>query len=93
MGTPVNISKLPMASGVSIGLALHGAPPGTPTVDATVTGHAAESGDPMVTQSGEPNDPITIDDSDDSDTCPSAHGLLPRVHGGGSTGNDAHLRL
>ena len=79
MGTPVNMSELPMASGVSIGVALHGAAPGTPTVDATVTGHAVESRDPMVMQSGESNDPITIDDSDDSDTCPSAPGLLPTV--------------
>ena len=33
----------------------------------------------MVMPSGEPNDPITIDDSADSDTCPSAPGLLPTV--------------
>ena len=79
MGTPVNMSELPMASDVSIGVALHGAAPVTPTADATVTGHAAESCDPMVMQSGESYYPITIDDSDDSDTCPSAPGLLPTV--------------
>jgi hypothetical protein len=79
MGTPVNMSELPMAGDVSIGVALHGAAHGTPTVDATITGHAVESRDKMVMQSGESDDPITIDDSDDSDACPSAPGLLPTV--------------